>query len=474
VDADDGTGAPGGGALVLGLTSFWVGLYSDPCRGPDEVQPEIAVGPAVEDFIEAVVAHPALDVTTPEDVALGGFSGQFFSLTGPSDLSDCDSWRPWDPSFYARGPDNLSDVWVIDADGFRVLIVTEYFPGTPDQIKSELRAMAESIRFVSNPPLATEPPRPTATPPAAGAIPLLVDTDVAPDDLVAISFLLASPNVAVKAITVSGTGEAHCAGGVDVVLRLLERLNARSIDVACGRETPIAGDHAFPDAWRANADNGADLDLPPTARQPFAGTAVELIAGVAADTENLRVLTLGPLTNLADALDSHPELAQTLESVYVMGGALHVPGNVMFGGPPDNEVAEWNIYVDPTAAQMVIDSGILVRLVSLDGTNQVPVTREFAERFQAEATGPAAQVLAELFSEHSFMTDGTYFLWDSLAAALAADYPVGTFSPARVDVEETEGPAAGFTRPVEGEPNIEYLSAADRTAAEELLLDTMN
>src|SRR5215203_5489294 len=62
---------------------------------------------------------------------------------------------------------------------------------------------------------------------AAGVpLSLLIDTDVAPDDLVAIAFLLASPEVEIKAITVSGTGEAHCREGVDVVLRLLERLEA--------------------------------------------------------------------------------------------------------------------------------------------------------------------------------------------------------------------------------------------------------
>jgi hypothetical protein len=87
---------------------------------------------------------------------------------------------------------------------------------------------------------------------AAGVpVSLLIDTDVAPDDLVAIAFLLASHEVDIKAITVSGTGEAHCREGVDVVLRLLERLDAPTIAVACGRETAMAGDHAFPDAWRA-------------------------------------------------------------------------------------------------------------------------------------------------------------------------------------------------------------------------------
>jgi len=246
------------------------------------------------------------------------------------------------------------------------------------------------------------------------------------------------------------------------------------IDVACGRETPIAGDHAFPDAWRAGADGGSELTLPSTSREPFAGTAVELITETAGGGDGLRVLTLGPMTNLADALSSHPDLAQRLESAYAMGGALFVPGNVSFGGPPDNEGAEWNIYVDPTAAQAVIDSGLTVRLISLDGTNQVPVTQEFAQRIQQDATGPGARVLAELLETHPFMTDGTYFLWDPLAAAMAAGYPLGSFSAARVDVEEVEGSEVGFTRPVEGAPNVEYLRSADRAAAEDTLLETLN
>jgi inosine-uridine nucleoside N-ribohydrolase len=323
---------------------------------------------------------------------------------------------------------------------------------------------------------AGDPAAPTAraTASASGRLPLLIDTDVAPDDLVAIAVLVASPSVEIKAITVSGTGEAHCGPGVDVVLRLLERLNAPPIDVACGRETPIAGDHAFPDAWRAGVDDGSGLALPATSRQPFAGDAVRLITETADGVEELRILTLGPMTNLADALASHPDLAQRLESVYAMGGALFVPGNVSFGGPPDNDVAEWNIYVDPTAARAVIESGLTVRLVSLDGTNQVPVTEAFAKRVQEDATGPGALVLAELFAEHPFMTDGTYFLWDPLAAAVAAGYPLGSFSHARVDVEEAEGPEVGFTRPVEGPPNVEYLSSADRAAAEAALLETLN
>ncbi len=198
---------------------------------------------------------------------------------------------------------------------------------------------------------AGDPAMPTArsTDAAADRLPLLIDTDVAPDDLVAIAFLVASPGVDIVAITVSGTGEAHCASGVDVVLRLLERLDAPIIDVACGRETPIAGDHAFPDAWRANVDDGSGLALPVTSRQPFAGTAVELIMAAANGVDGLRILTLGPMTNLADALSRDPNLAQRLESVYAMGGALFVSGNVGFGGPPDKEagrLTRWRDFAD--------------------------------------------------------------------------------------------------------------------------------
>jgi hypothetical protein len=142
------TGAPNNSALVMGWTSFWVGLNSEPCAQTDHQRTDIEVGPSVDDFVEAVVAHPKLDTTEPTDVRLGGYTGRFFSLTGPADLDDCVEWRPWDPGFFIQGPNNVWDVWVMAVNGFRVLIVAQYFPETPAGVKAELRAIAESIRFV--------------------------------------------------------------------------------------------------------------------------------------------------------------------------------------------------------------------------------------------------------------------------------------------------------------------------------------
>ena len=305
--------------------------------------------------------------------------------------------------------------------------------------------------------------------------PLLIDTDVAGDDLVALTFLVSSPNVEVVGITVSGTGEAHCAGGVDVVLRLLDRLDAPDIPVACGRETPLAGSHAFPDEWREHVDAGSGLELGPTERMTSPSTAADLISDLAAEHESLTVLTTGPLTNLADALRSDPALAERVGPVLIMGGALHVPGNlVCCGAPEGNALAEWNVYVDPHALNVVVGSGINPSLVSLDGTNQVPLRTEFARRVMDAAESAGARVVAELFEANPYMTDGSFYLWDSLAAQPAAGYTIGAFSQACIQVEESEGPESGFTRPTCDTPNIQYLSTADPAAAEDTLLAVLN
>jgi pyrimidine-specific ribonucleoside hydrolase len=336
---------------------------------------------------------------------------------------------------------------------------------------------ASSLAVASNGTLsASAQPASTSGAGAPPLITLLVDTDVAPDDLVALSFLLSSPNVSIAAITVSGTGEAHCAGGVDVVLRLLERLQAPPITVSCGRETPLEGAHAFPDGWRERADSGSGLPLPTrTTRTVWPRAAASLITTTSAASPGLTLLTLGPLTNLADALRSDVALAGKLGPVFVMGGAVHVRGNILGpGAPTGNTVAEWNIYVDPKAAQLVLDASVDVRFVSLDGTNQVPVTPSFASRVQGATTGRGAKVVADLFLANPFMTSGEYYLWDPLAAELAAGHAVGTFERAAIAVEQGDGAEAGYTRPTSGTPNAKYLSVVDARAAEETLLAVLD
>jgi pyrimidine-specific ribonucleoside hydrolase len=307
---------------------------------------------------------------------------------------------------------------------------------------------------------------------------MLVDTDVAPDDLLALMFLTAAPDVTIAAITVSGTGEAHCPDGVHVVLALLERLEAPGIPVACGREEPLTGDHAFPSSWREWVDGGSGLDLPTSGREPADMNARDLIAATVADHDGLTILTLGPLTNLADALIGTPELAEQIGSVYVMGGAIDAPGNVAGSDPeaPDNEAAEWNAFVDPQALATVLDR-LPIRLVSLDGTNQVPVTERLGRHVAAaieSSDAIAIDLAGELAAANPFMSSGDYYLWDPLAAMVAAGYPVGTFSSVLLSVDVDEGPTSGATVREVGKPNAEYLDQVDTPVVESIFVGVLS
>jgi hypothetical protein len=140
------TASPNDPALVMGWTSGDVRLYSQPCHAAD-ARPDIAVGPSVDDFVDALTNNSSFHVSEPRAVRLGAHSGRFIRLSGPSDISRCAEWRPWDPAPYLQGPGNIWDLWVMDVAGSRVVIMAQYFPQTPATIKAELRHMVESVRL---------------------------------------------------------------------------------------------------------------------------------------------------------------------------------------------------------------------------------------------------------------------------------------------------------------------------------------
>src|SRR6476469_1330374 len=84
-------------------------------------------------------------------------------------------------------------------------------------------------------------PAPTATPASSAHRPVVIDTDMAGDDIIAIATLLTDPTVDLRAIAVDGTGEVHCAPGIANARRLLDAFSRTDVKVGCGRETPGAG-----------------------------------------------------------------------------------------------------------------------------------------------------------------------------------------------------------------------------------------
>lgn len=141
---------PGGGGLIV-MRGGW--LYSELCGGPG---PDIPTGTTVAEFVDALVAHPELDITAPTDVTLGGYSGKYLELRAPAntttdelgpDPDGCNYYFVWEPGIYAQGPNALWRIWVLDLDGVRVVVRADSFPGTTPQVQAQLQAIVDSIQI---------------------------------------------------------------------------------------------------------------------------------------------------------------------------------------------------------------------------------------------------------------------------------------------------------------------------------------
>jgi pyrimidine-specific ribonucleoside hydrolase len=154
-------------------------------------------------------------------------------------------------------------------------------------------------------------------------------------------------------------------------------------------------------------------------------------------------------------------LAENIEMVYVMGGAVDVEGSSV---SEENAVAEWNIYCDPHAARIVFESGAPVTLVPLDATNEVPVTPEFVARLDAEQATPEAEFVAALLAANAeSIAAGDYYFWDPLAAAVLGDPGLVTLTPR--DVTVIDAPARPRTDAPSPSPTARRSSSRRRRTA---------
>jgi purine nucleosidase len=187
----------------------------------------------------------------------------------------------------------------------------------------------------------------------------------------------------------------------------------------------------------------------------------------------MTVITLGPLTNVAISLLSAPAIAERIERLVIMGGAVRVEGNV-------TPSAEFNIYADPEAAAIVLRSGVPVTLIGLDVTMRATVTGETGREL-AQADEPVERFVGQLIS-HIAGVYRTYYgidgmaMHDPLAVAVAVDPSLVRIQRLHVDVETGSGLGVGrtiadFWRIPEprGEPNADVALEVDAERFDELL-----
>lgn len=218
------------------------------------------------------------------------------------------------------------------------------------------------------------------------ALPVILDCDPGHDDAIALILALASPELKVLAVTTSA-GNQTPDKTLNNALRILTLLGRDDIPVATGAPKPLARELIIAD--NVHGESGLDgPKLPDPAFVPVAMTALELMARCLRESpEPVTLVPTGPLTNIALLLAAHPELKSKIARIVLMGGAA--------GAGNWTPAAEFNIYVDPEAADMVFKSGLPITMCGLDVTHQAQVMDEDIERVRA-ITNPVAQCVAGL------------------------------------------------------------------------------
>ncbi len=280
---------------------------------------------------------------------------------------------------------------------------------------------------------------------SARRTPVLVDCDTGIDDAMALLYLLAHDEVKLVGITtVFGNNTAQqCATNS---LRVLELAGRTDVPVAIGAENPLVGEVTYLATHVHGADGLGDAGLPATiSTPPTSLTAVELIDEVSRRYPGeLRILAVGPLTNLAHALDQLPSLAERVRDVVIMGGAADAPGN-------QSPAAEANIIHDPEAAQRVITAAWETTLVPLDVTMREMLTE--AHRDALLATGMSVPAFVAAITEfymggYGMESYGTFSspCHDALAAGVLTGDVKPRLAPViPVEVDTSSGPSRGAT-----------------------------
>jgi purine nucleosidase/pyrimidine-specific ribonucleoside hydrolase len=279
----------------------------------------------------------------------------------------------------------------------------------------------------------------------AHARPVVIDTDPGVDDALALLLAWSSPEIAVRALTtVAGNAPLEAATANAARLVALCQPVPRPL-IAAGAAAPLVRPLRTAAHYHGQDGLGDVAEWPAAPVDIAPVSARELIANAAAELgEDLVLIALGPLTNVARVLETSALALSRVGRLVIMGGAVDVPGNV-------TPFAEFNMHVDPEAAARVFAAGLPIDLVPLDATHQVVLPR--AQLLKALAVAPRA--LADLvgaFTARSFEADLArgrpgMILHDPLAVGVA----VGDFvewEPMRLTIE-----ADGATRRSPGAPN---------------------
>ena len=305
---------------------------------------------------------------------------------------------------------------------------------------------------------------------------IILDVDTGTDDAVALMVAALSPDIQlVGATTVNGnTALTNC---TENSLRVFDHIGLTGVPVHEGMSQPLvrANPHQINPASRIHGDL---LDLPPSRSTKGSQHAVDwLIDTYMASDGDIILVPVGPLTNVATAMRKEPRIIERIPELVIMGGA-HDHGNATAS-------AEFNIFMDPEAARIVVNCGRPIRMLPLDATHQALVSKEDCARLRALGT-PAALATAIFIEKRIDGYDATQPMHrlgaapvhDALAVCAVIDPTIITTQFIHVDVETGGELSQGrtvcdFRGRSRKDPNVHFAMDADEPKFISMLMDIL-
>lgn len=279
---------------------------------------------------------------------------------------------------------------------------------------------------------------------------IIFDTDFAfppQDDAMALFFVLNSPELDVLGITTVAGNRSLNVANADV-LKILEVTNRTRIPVYSGAAAPwlhqgTAWDTTRHGGWYANEPSREPPGGFARSKKLESRSAVDFLVGtVMANPKQVTILAIGPLTNIATAMRMEPRFAANVKQLVIMGGAI---ASLPDGGGNHTPNAEFNIYVDPEAAQVVLRSGIPIVLSPLNVSRKARFTKADYDRIVAVDSPITRLIRDNVGPGYAQRADRVALMYDQVAAvALVAPELMKTVE-LFVDVDVNPGPNYGVT-----------------------------
>ncbi len=275
---------------------------------------------------------------------------------------------------------------------------------------------------------------------------VLIDCDPGMDDSLALILGLKSPQLCVTAVT-TVSGNYHIDITSKNALKTVELIKRTEVPIARGMAKPLVRDLP-PDPFSHGEDGQGENYLPEPKISFYEEHAVDLIIKtVKENADNIHILALGPLTNIAFALMKAPEIIPLISEIIAIAGAFGLNKYATANATGDNPQSEWNVFVDPEAADLVFKSGVKITAIGLDVATHFDVNFSENELAQLKASyNPEAAFLLQMIR---FVTNRGFesycVLIDSMVVAAAIDPTLISSISAKVGVETKGELTVGMT-----------------------------